>query len=207
MGIRSGRYAEFALGKTADDTSRAFAGVYSNTVNTEKPILKYADGGQITLKENTWYNLSLSLVPDGMGGMLIGGTLQYDGNTVRLEKRNMAIGNGLRFLNMTVNCYTSEIYTRSVFYLDSIEFKEAGYTAPIEFDGKNVIFNGEASQIAAAAVYDKESGQLETVRLKETADGEPTVIALEKELGEKNIMRAFLWRKTMQPAAYAQYGQ
>lgn len=207
VGIRSGRYAEFALGKTADDTGKAFAGVYSNTVNTEKPILKYADGGQITLKENTWYNLSLSLVPDGMGGVLIGGTLQYDGNTVQLEKRNMAIGNGLRFLNMTVNCYTSEIYTRSVFYLDSIEFKEAGYTAPIEFDGKNVTFNGEASQIVAAAVYDKESGQLETVRLKETADGEPTVIALEKELGEKNIMRAFLWRKTMQPAAYAQYGQ
>ena len=204
VGIRYGRYVKFALDRTAAEETDGFLGIYSNAQKPENPILKYAQNGETTLKENTWYELSLSLVPDGMGGMLMGGTLKNGENTENLKQCNMRFKKDLRFLNMTVNCYTSETYTRSVFYLDSIEFKEKEIDFPIVFKGQEVCFHADADLTAIAAAYDKGSGELLETEVKELPGNGQAMIYLKTAFGETVGAKAFLWRKTMQPAAYAE---
>lgn len=202
IGLRYGRYAAFALAQNANDESEAFCGIYSNSAKPQKPMLKYG-GKQTELCENVWYDLELHLIPDGMGGMIIGGSLSDGNNKVELDEGRTVLDDDLRFLNMTVNCYNSETYTRAAFYLSKIEFCETDYTKPVSIDGQTAEFISDSDRLAAAAVYEKQSGKLLEAKLKDAPQGEETRITLDTALDTGVFARAFLWEHNLSPYAAA----
>ena len=207
VGLRYGRYMQIDLSRTADGTGdKSIASVVSNDEYVSSPILKYGTDGQEVLEENTWYALSINLIPNGTGGMFVSGTLTNAHETISLPEQTMYFGADLRFLGITVNSYTGEEYTRRTFDLDSIEFKKTDHTPKIYFDGQTVNFIGNNKQMAIAAVYEKGTGRLIETNVKQIKENNTVgAITIMTALNEDVYSRAFLWEENMMPIAFAEW--
>lgn len=201
IGLRSGRYAEFGLGSRAGENETTLFGVYTNTQNPGKPLFKYGNY-TVALDENVWYDLAVTFVPDGMGGLTAAAVISSDNGTITAEKQRIVPEDDLRFMNITVNSFAEQTYTRSVFYLDSIKFSKTDAPPHIVLDGQTVKFNGELGQTAYAAAYDKTDGRLLEVAVKKTDAEGMAEITLKTNVNEADI-KAFLWNDELLPFAEA----
>lgn len=207
IGLRYGRYVKIVLSRTADGMGeQSIVSVLSNGTDPASPILRYGINGQELLKENTWYTLSLRMIPKGTGEMVVLGTLKNSNKTVSLPEQTVYCGNDLRFLGMTVNSYASEEYTRRTFDLGSIEFKKTEFTPLIRFDGQTAIFNGSKGQQQIVAVYRKDTGKLIEARIKMVeVDDVSDAVTVTTALDDNVYARAFLWGENMKPIAFAEW--
>ena len=207
IGLRYGRYVQIALSRTADGMGeQSIVSVVSNSADATSPILRYGINGQELLKENTWYTLSLSMIPNGTGEMIVSGTLNNSNETIFLPEQTVYYGNDLRFLRMIVNSYASEEYTRRTFDLGSIEFEKIEITPLICFDGQTAIFNGSKGQWQCAAVYEKGTDKLIEARIKMVeVDDVADTVTVTTALDDNVYARAFLWEENMKPIAFAEW--